>query len=465
MNHRYNIKKLLAISLSMSLLFSSFTFASSKNIDSEINSNTSFSNEKSVNVAKAIDDLNESIKSIESKLYKKTVHNNDLLKLTTNINALEQATLNSNKKATKDTMAAILNAEILLLYLPDNDIASASSAIDNARKTLNIGGYKASIPSEDNMSTLGPELENSINVLLEEINERADFAIDLLKEDGTLLSRPLDRVSVKLSLLSKRASSNEFHYVVALDDENLRKEIISAFVKSEKLLKMAKDSSSKTDLLESSINSAKRALKIKTRTTENKKDEYYIELEQGGGSPVKIIRSSNGFPIKIVDQEITLPTKENLKTYNGYRMYEDHERAFIQRAFETLKIVNRNDEYYLTIELPELPEGFFWQPGYFAVNKKAEYLCYASYQDIDRSPGPKAWKLENVTKEEITDNAYLSFDLLIRSMKDGEHGSIGWKVTTDDHPHYLAERTKCYTQFTDDAWLLFDHSNFLEGWK
>lgn len=469
MNYSCNFKKLLAISLSTSLLFASFGFAGDKVLDNKVSNGISISIENSDGVSRAVDDLNKSIKSIESKIDKHSVDKNDLIKLTENINNLEKATRNSNRKATRHTITAILNAEILLLYLPDNDISSASAAIDNARKSLNIGGYKASIPTEDNMSTIGEELVSSINILLKDINERADFAIELINDNPNILSTPLDRVAVKLSSLSKVVSSNQLYYEIAINDENMRNDIVSAFVKAENLLDLAKNNSPKknysksiTEYLESQVKTAKKELKIESK---NNKKDYYIPLEQGGGSPIIVFKSSNGFPIKIVDQEITLPTKENLKTYGENRMYEDHERAFLQKAFETIKIVNRNDEYYLRIELPELPEGFIWEPSFFAINEKAEYLCYGIPKELDNSPGLREWKLEKVTKEEISNDAFLSFYLLIKSTKNGSEGSLAWKLTTDHHPGYLIERTECYTQYTTDAWVLFNHGDFLEGWK
>lgn len=468
------LKKLFTLALSTTLLFSSFVYADKNVISESSREDISVHKQNTISVSKATDNLNESIKTIKEKIENKKVLDKDIQKLTDDINSLEQATTFSNTRGTKDSIAAVLNAEILLLHIPNKDTSATSSAIDKARETLEIFGYKAALPNEEINNQSGQEFDDSVKSNLVLLNERIDFLENYLKDDPNILSRPVDRVAVPLSHIHTYIRSHEIDYIIALNDEDFKNEILSSFVRSEKILETVinevPDGLEKSKYLASTVHDAKSTLKIQEYSDKSSKNnkissKYYISTEQAGGSPVKIIRTGQGTPIKLVSHDITLPSKDELKVYGNGVMYEDHERAYIQKAFETIKIIKKNNDYYISILLPELPEGFLWDYSYYAMDYQANYLCSTSYFDLDRHPGQKEWKLENVTSEEIEKGAFAYLTLSTISTVTGEEGLVNWRIGTNHHEGYIIESLDRFTYYDYETWLPFDNSNYINGWK
>jgi hypothetical protein len=270
------LKKLFTLALSTTLLFSSFVYADKNVISESSREDISVHKQNTISVSKATDNLNESIKTIKEKIENKKVLDKDIQKLTDDINSLEQATTFSNTRGTKDSIAAVLNAEILLLHIPNKDTSATSSAIDKARETLEIFGYKAALPNEEINNQSGQEFDDSVKSNLVLLNERIDFLENYLKDDPNILSRPVDRVAVPLSHIHTYIRSHEIDYIIALNDEDFKNEILSSFIRAEKILETVinevPDGLEKSKYLASTVHDAKSTLKIQEYSDKSSKN-------------------------------------------------------------------------------------------------------------------------------------------------------------------------------------------------
>ncbi len=133
----------------------------------------------------------------------------------------------------------------------------------------------------------------------------------------------------------------------------------------------------------------------------------------------------------VVEQEEVVTVSEGVEVNAKGQMAVDQAREYIKTAVDTMRVVQKDGKYYLTITLEELPEGHYWQPGYKVLTDKSAYLCSSYSNDLVGAVGYQEWELENVTSDAINgvDDADLSFYLHIRTA-DERMGSVVWSMHT-----------------------------------
>ncbi len=153
---------------------------------------------------------------------------------------------------------------------------------------------------------------------------------------------------------------------------------------------------------------------------------------------------------------------------NAGIMRIEHSREYGKKAFSTAKFYKENGEYYASITLPELPEGYFWT---VSVNSKLangnDYFGSTSnakkglVRGLEVNGSTYTFRFYDVFEEGIgpeqIDTVTMSISVCSKSLEDaGKRSSLEYQMISNKSPNKMLEEQ---VSNSISNWVDFDTSN------
>ncbi len=185
-------------------------------------------------------------------------------------------------------------------------------------------------------------------------------------------------------------------------------------------------------------------------------DGYYdADLEE---RPEKYIGFYKKFNIPSTGEEITIVSNTQAQ------MIGEQAKIFLVETLKTVRIYEEDGKYYIAVELAELPQDFYYQPSYYAMDLDGYYLASSSDRNTFRDTGYQVYELTGLTKSEVENGAFVNFavDLLRDRHKSGStfmkiNTSMPNKIYYNDEYEDITNWSPFDTsEIFDDSWTTTD---------
>jgi len=161
-------------------------------------------------------------------------------------------------------------------------------------------------------------------------------------------------------------------------------------------------------------------------------------------------RDMSNVEIPTENQEAPFVIQEGI--YAG-RMHSKYATEYDLKALETARLYKENGELYVSIDLPKLPEGFWWGFDITAYDKDGNYIYYVSENEV-KQVGKSVFKISSKYEDKTVSD--ISVTTISVGIVNGDRkGMVMHKLSTDAENQVLRQSL---VKSADAEWVKFDTS-------